>query len=129
MSVLNINGPLIYISINANELTDRDITIPLPDGYSYKRIFINRVVNISALFSNIDIHAGDHLTFPVVNSKSPSTLQLYIPDLSRKSEIRLTIEKFGQIPDPNYFDKAFDPILVTGDDGNKYNVIPSDQFK
>lgn len=23
----------------------------------------------------------------------------------------------------------FDPILVTGDDGNKYPVIPSDQFK
>lgn len=27
------------------------------------------------------------------------------------------------------FDKAFEPILVTGDDGNEYNVIPSDQFK
>lgn len=26
-------------------------------------------------------------------------------------------------------DKAFEPILVTGDDGNEYNVIPSDQFK
>lgn len=24
---------------------------------------------------------------------------------------------------------AFKPILVTADDGNKYNVIPSDQFK
>lgn len=36
---------------------------------------------------------------------------------------------FGQIPDPHYFDKAFEPILVTGDDGNKYKVIPSDQFK
>lgn len=23
----------------------------------------------------------------------------------------------------------FEPILVTGDDGNEYNVIPSDQFK
>lgn len=31
--------------------------------------------------------------------------------------------------DDHYFDKAFDPILVTGDDGNEYNVIPSDQFK
>mgnify|MGYP001095926717 CR=1 FL=1 len=27
------------------------------------------------------------------------------------------------------FDKAFEPILVTGEDGNEYNVIPSDQFK
>lgn len=33
------------------------------------------------------------------------------------------------IPDPHYFDKAFEPILVTGDDGNEYNVIPSDRFK
>lgn len=39
------------------------------------------------------------------------------------------IEKFGQIPDTHYFDKAFERILVTGDDGNEYNVIPSDQFK
>lgn len=27
------------------------------------------------------------------------------------------------------FDGAFIPILVTGDDGNMYPVIPSDQFK
>lgn len=33
------------------------------------------------------------------------------------------------LPDAHYFDRAFDPILVTGDDGNEYNVIPSDQFK
>lgn len=39
------------------------------------------------------------------------------------------IEKFGQIPDPHYFDKAFDPILVTGEDGKEYKCIPSDQFK
>lgn len=39
------------------------------------------------------------------------------------------IEKFRQIPDPNYFNSAFDPILVVGDDGQEYNVIPSDQFK
>lgn len=38
-------------------------------------------------------------------------------------------EKFGQIPDAHYFDNAFEPILVTGDDGHEYNVIPSYQFK
>lgn len=27
-----------------------------------------------------------------------------------------------------YFDKAFKPISVVGDDGNEYNVIPSDRF-
>lgn len=25
--------------------------------------------------------------------------------------------------------KAFEPILVVGDDGKEYKVIPSDQFK
>lgn len=28
-----------------------------------------------------------------------------------------------------HFNKAFDPILVVGNDGKEYNVIPSDQFK
>lgn len=127
MSAFNINGPFIYISIDPNG-SSRDIKIDLPYGYTYQTIFINRVQNISALFSNIDIHTGDRITFPVVNSKSPSTLRLFIPDLSKPAEIRLTIEKFGQIPDPDYFSKTFDPILVTDDDGNRYNVIPSDQF-
>lgn len=128
MNRFNINGPFIDIGIDANG-SSREIKIDLPDGYTYERIFINRAINISALFSNIDIHTGDHLTFPVVNSKSPSTLRLFIADLSKTAEISITIEKFGQIPDSHYFDKAFYPILVTGNDGNKYNVIPSDQFK
>lgn len=126
MSDMNIKGPFIHIRIDPNG-SSRDITIELPSGYTYQTIFINRVTNISALFLNIDIHTGDRLTFPVVNSKSPSTLRLFIPDLTLPAEIRLTIEKFGQIPDPNYFDKIFDPILVKGD--NNYLVIPSDQFK
>lgn len=29
----------------------------------------------------------------------------------------------------DYFTNPFEPILVTGDKGNKYKVIPSDQFK
>lgn len=56
-------------------------------------------------------------------------ITVYITDLTKAAEIRFTIEKFGQIPDAQYFDKAFKPILVTGDDGKEYNVIPSDQFK
>lgn len=52
-----------------------------------------------------------------------------IADVNKESEIKFIIEKFGQIPDPHYFDNAFKPILVTVDDGNKYKVIPSDQFK
>ena len=129
MSIYNINGPFIHISFNANELSNSDITIPLQGGYSYKRIFINRVINISSLFLNIDIHTGDRLTFPVVNSKSPSTLRLFIPDRSKAAEIRLTIEEFGQIPDEHYFDKAFDAITIKGNNGNNYPIIPSEQFK
>lgn len=56
-------------------------------------------------------------------------ITLYISDLTKDAEIRFTIEKFGQIPDIHYFDTAFEPILVKGDDGKEYNVIPSDQFK
>lgn len=128
MSIFNINGPFIHISIDPNG-SSRDITINLPNGYTYQTIFINRVTNISSLFSNIDIHTGDSITFPVVNSKSPSTLRLFIQDLSKPAEIRLTIEKFGQIPDEHYFDKPFDPIAIKGNDGNDYLIIPSDQFK
>lgn len=40
----------------------------------------------------------------------------------------MTINYYGNIVDPNYFDKAFEPILVKGDDGKEYNAIPSDQF-
>lgn len=126
---LRYQGPYIDMTFNPNELSERDVTIPLPAGYSYKRIFITRLVNISALFLYIDIHSGDRLTFPVVNSKSPSTLRLFISDLSKPSEIKFIIEEFGQIPDPHYFDKAFDPILVPGDDNKNYTIIPSDQFK
>ena len=126
---LTYRGPYISMTFNANELSNRDVTIPLPDGYSYNRIFITRVVNISALFLDIDIHTGDRFIFPVVNSKSPSTLRLFIPDLSKPSEIKLIIEKFGQIPDPHYFDNTFNPIVVRGDDGKYYTMISSDQFK
>lgn len=45
------------------------------------------------------------------------------------SYIHIQFDAFEQIPDTHYFDKAFDPILVTGDDGTEYKVIPSSQFK
>nr|DAQ79129.1 MAG TPA: hypothetical protein [Caudoviricetes sp.] len=43
--------------------------------------------------------------------------------------IVISFDEFGQIPDPYYFNSVFNPILVTGGDGNEYYVIPSDQFK
>lgn len=126
--VTNINGNNIRISINANELTNNRVHITLPDGYSYENIQVTLINNIGEL-ANLVSAGYSSYNFPPVRSHSPSTFDLFVQDLSKKAEIRLLIEKFGQIPDPNYFDKAFKPILVTGDDGNEYNVIPSDQFK
>ena len=127
--IINFYGPLISIHFDANDLPNNRTVIQLPGGYSYERIFINDLLNIDELAKDMPIHIGDHLTFPVVNSKSPSQLYLHIPDNSKPSDIKITIEKFGQIPDKHYFDNPFRPILITGDDGNKYNVITSDQFK
>lgn len=121
-------GSYIHIQFEANELSDGRVTVQLVDGYTYERIYIHHIENIE-LSGYLPLERGDDITFPVVNSKSPSILPLFVKDTSKKADIRLSIEKFGQIPDPHYFDGAFIPILVTGDDGNEYNVIPSDQFK
>ena len=129
MSRLYIHGPLIYIKLDANSLSNNNVNIALPSGYSFEKIFINEVTNISALSSYYNIDRGDHITFPVVNSKSPSYLPLFIPDLSKLAAIKFTIEKFGKIPDSHYFDKEFEPTLVLGGGNNNYTAIPSDQFK
>lgn len=122
------SGPFIVISFDENERPEGRAMIQLPDGYSCERIFINGLNNISELIPDMSISVGDHITFPVVNGKSPSVLGLFIPDPSKKAEIRLTIEKFGQIPDPYYFNSVFVPLSVTVDD-NQYMLIHSDQFK
>lgn len=122
-------GNCIRIYINAGELTEKRVPITLPDGYSYENIQILYVKNITELvpYFLISDHSSYHI--PPVNSHSPSTLNLLVTNISEPAEIRILIEKFGQIPDSHYFDDAFEPILVTGDDGNEYNVIPSTQFK
>lgn len=122
-------GNFIRIHFDANELTTLHPTIQLQDGYTYERLHINNVNNVKELVPYMSISTGDTITFPVVNSKSPSKIPLFVPDITKEAEIRITIEKFGQIPNPDYFEGAFSPILVTGSDGNEYNVIPSDQFK
>lgn len=123
-----INGCNITLQFAANESTSNDYVYILPSGYTINTIYITSLTNIEAI-NRARIQSNTRLVFPVVNSKSPSYITLYISDLNKASEIRFTIEKFGQIPDSGYFDSAFKPILVTGDDGKEYNVIPSDQFK
>lgn len=120
---LHVYGNSLLYEFTENEPIN---TITLPDGYSYERINITESTNIYAVNQN---SSNRILTFPPVNSKSPSIIILSRADKSKISRLRFSIEKFGQIPDPHYFDKAFNPILVTGDDGKEYNVIPSDQFK
>lgn len=127
--MIQYSGNFIRIYFEANELTKEHTTIQLQDGYTYERLHINGANNVKELLPYMSISKGETITFPVVNSKSPSTIGIYVPDITKEAEIRITIEKFGQIPDIHYFDTAFEPILVTGDDGKEYNVIPSDQFK
>ena len=122
-------GNFIYISYTENELTESEQHIILPDGYSYEDILIIRYENVSAVQHSLLPNINIHMIFPPIKSTSPCTLTLFIPDRTKKAELRLLICKFGQIPNTHYFDKAFDPILVVGDDGKEYNVIPSDQFK
>lgn len=127
--MIQYSGNFIRIYFKANELKKEHTTIQLQDGYTYERLHINGINNVKELIPYMSIFRGDTITFPAVNSKSPSTISIYVPDITKEAEIRITIEKFGQIPDVHYFDTAFEPILVRGDDGKEYNVIPSDQFK
>lgn len=123
-----ISANTIRITIAAKEFTDNRVHITLPDGYSYETIHITYTDNIGEIGLYVSAGYGVY-NFPPVRSHSPSTFNLFIQDISKRAEIRMVIEKFGQIPDIHYFDKAFEPILVTDDDGNEYNVIPSNQFK
>ena len=118
---------IITVVIPANE--GNPPPIQLKDGYSYERIHVAVLNNISYLIPYMQISINNKYTFPVVDSKSPCIIQPLLGDITKNSEIKIYIEKFGQKPDIHYFDKAFDPILVVGDDGKEYNVIPSDQFK
>lgn len=121
-----INGNSIRITLTAAE---NNIVYTLPAGYSYETFLITGFININYINPLCKAIIGVTYHFPPVRSKSPATIMLLKNDAASEASLIITIVKFGQIPDSHYFDKAFEPILVTGDDGNKYNVIPSDQFK
>lgn len=103
-------------------------SVQLPDGYSYSGIIFTYLEN-TQYANNVHIITNMQYTFPVIDSKSPCTFEFAPKDASKRIAVGGMITKMGQIPDINYFDTDFSPILVTGSDGNEYNVIPSDQFK
>lgn len=124
---LTVKGNAIEVTFAANEPLQHGY-ITLPDGYSFEQITLLSANNCYPI-NNLSSTLLGKRTFPPVNSKSPCRLTYAIIDTTKAASFRAIIEKFGQIPDTNYFDKEFEPILVTGDDGKEYNVIPSDQFK
>lgn len=126
MTIL-VAGNVIEVTFTADEPTQSGY-ITLPDGYSYEQINIILASNCYPIHRLSSDNLGTR-TFPPVNSKSPCQFAYAIVDTTKAASFRVVIEKFGQIPDIHYFDKAFEPILVVGDDGKEYNVIPSDQFK
>lgn len=103
--------------------------ITLSDGYSIEEMTIIRNTGIYGLMLGAPIYqTTENLRFPPVHSKNPNVIAPLF-DNTKSQRFTFIITKFGQIPDPHYFDKAFDPILVKGDDGKSIKVIPSDQFK
>lgn len=108
---------------------DNNIVVTLPDGYSYEAFMLSASLNINYINPLCKAQQAAIYHFPPVRSKSPITITLTKINTSQAASAVISIVKFGQLPDSHYFDGAFEPILVTGDDGNEYNVIPSDQFK
>lgn len=123
---ITYRGNVVIIQYEAGETPAQ---IQLADGYSFDTIAVIGAANLTELYRGITFVYGQPMRFPPVNSKSPCILHPVVSDNTKSAYVRILIMKFGQIPDAHYFDKAFEPILVVGDEGNEYNVIPSDQFK
>lgn len=124
---LIVAGNVIEVTFDVDE-PQQSGYITLPDGYSYEQINIISATNCYPVNRLSSAYLGTRI-FPPVNSKSPCQFAYAILDTAKEASFLIIIEKFGQIPDIHYFDKAFEPILVVGDDGKEYNVISSDQFK
>lgn len=125
---ITYHGNFVYIATVVGDVSGTPIT--LKDGYSIDTIVITYNHGITGLGYSMPIPSGAGITikFPPINSHSPSVIAPIFSS-NTNNAICFSITKFGQIPDPHYFDTNFEPILVTDDDGNKYPVIPSDQFK
>lgn len=125
---INYYGNIVDIKFTTTDSSGTAIT--LIDGYSIEEMTIINNTGIYGLFLGVPISKTGTVTlrFPPVHSKNPNVIHPLF-DNTKDQRFTFIITKFGQIPDPHYFAKAFEPILVVGDDGKKYNVIPSDQFK
>lgn len=112
------------------DTTDKSgVNIALIDGYSIEEMTIVHNSGIYGLIYGCPIYqTTENLRFPPVHSKNPNMIAPLF-DNTKSQRFTFIITKFGQIPDPHYFDKAFEHILVTGEDGKKHKAIPSDQFK
>ena len=121
-----INGNCLRIELSPEE---NNVEFTMPDGYSYESFILTEANNINYINPSCRAIQGTIYNFPPIRSKSPATIKVVKRNVASVASACITIAKFGQIPDTHYFDKAFDPILVTGDDGKEYKCIPSDQFK
>ena len=124
---INYYGNVVDIKFDTTDSSGA--AIPLIDGYSIEEMTIIYNTGIYGLLFGVPISkTTENLRFPPVHSKNPNLIHPLF-DNSTDQRFSFIITKFGQIPDPHYFDKAFEPILAVGDNGKKYKVIPSDQFK
>lgn len=124
---INYYGNIVDIKFDTTDSSGASIT--LIDGYSIEEMTIINNTGIYGLFMGAPLkQTPEKLRFPPVHSKNPNVISPLF-DTAKSQRFTFMITKFGQIPDPNYFKTAFEPILVTGDDGKEYKVIPSDQFK
>lgn len=124
---INYYGNVVDIKFDKNDSSGKAIT--LIAGYSIEEMTIIHNSGIYGLLFGVPIKpTTENLRFPPVRSKNPNVIAPLF-DNTKDQRFTFIITKFGQIPDPHYFNKAFEPILVVGDDGKEYKVIPSDQFK
>ena len=124
---INYYGNIVDIKFDTTDSSGKNIT--LIDGYSIEEMTIIHNSGIYGLMLGAPItQTTEKFRFPPVHSKNPNVIAPLF-DNTKSQRFTFMITKFGQIPDPHYFNKAFEPILVVGNDGKKYKVIPSDQFK
>lgn len=127
--LIDYKGPTVGVVLEPNEAESNYVNIRLADGYTYEQIKLLYLSNIDEVLPYFHVPVGTSIKYPPINSMSPCVLNLHLLDKTKAAACGITIEKFGQLPNINYFYNTIAPILVKGDDGNEYNVIPSDQFK